>query len=204
MTTRHERPRDRPPPRYPFPGLISPRDIDLDISFPPGMSPDAAGAWQRNLDWAQASMLIPDETAMRRYLSWDIASLMSRWIPEATGEGLDVAVDMTVTATILDDQFDSRLAMRPDETARICAEITAVMAPDDPGLPASTLARAFAHAWGRLIRGMPGWWQDLTREHWIESIDASVTEAENRLRGLRPSRGTTWSPLSHSPHGGRA
>ncbi len=185
MTTWHE----RPLPRHPFPDLISPRDIDLDIPFPAGMSPDAAGAWQRNLDWAQASMLIPDETAMRRYLSWDIASLMSRWIPEATGEGLDIAVDMTVAATILDDQFDSRLAMRPDETARICAEITAVMAPDDPGPPASPLAGAFAHAWGRLIRGMPGWWQDLTREHWIESIDASVTEAENRLRGLRPSRG---------------
>lgn len=165
-----------------------PQDIDLDIPFPSRISPDASGARQRNLDWARASMLIPDETAQRRYLGWDIANLMSRWIPEATGEGLDVAVDMTVAATILDDHFDSPLGVRPDEAALVCAEITAIMAPDGPGQPASPLARAFADVWGRLIRGMPRWWRDLTRVHWTESINASLGETRNRMRGARSSR----------------
>ena len=35
---------------------------------------------------------------------------------------------------------------------------------------------------------MPGWWRDLTREHWTESVEAHVSETGNRMRGTRPGR----------------
>lgn len=158
-----------------------PQDVDFAIPFPARVSSDIGPARERSLSWARRMELVVHAVDEQRFLAWDIAGLMARWLPDASGADLDLAVDAAVVTTLLDDQFDSPLGSRPDEVARVCGELTAVIAPEGATGLRTPLSLALAHLWERLSHGASGEWLARARRHWVWYLDAYVKEARNRV-----------------------
>lgn len=165
-----------------------PQDIDFELPFSAAVSPDAESAGTRSLLWARERALVTNTVDEQRFLRWDIAGLMARWVPEAAGTGLDLAVNAVVVATLLDDQFDGELADRPEQIAALCADFATVT--HGCTLPAATagpLARSFAEVWALLCAGASDAWRERTAEHWRWYLDAYPEEARHRARREVPT-----------------
>jgi hypothetical protein len=159
---------------------VVPQDITINLPFPQRISADVDGARERAVRWARRHGLITGPVDERRFVSWDIAGLMARWAPLATGPALDMVVDAVNVATMLDDQFDGPLADQPDEVARACADFHAVVRAETPRPGAGPLSRAFADAWTRLCAGRSAYWRDREAAYWSWYFDAYVEETRDR------------------------
>ncbi|MFE9610274.1 hypothetical protein [Streptomyces sp. NPDC006012] len=166
-----------------------PQDIAFHLPFAPDVSPDADDARRRSLDWCARQGLVAHPVNRRRFLRWDIAGLMAAWIPRATGERLDLAVDAVVVATFLDDQFDGPLAAEPRRVAAACRTFTDVIASDGAApAGAGPLAGAFAQVWRRLAHRASSDWLAATGQHWQWYLNAYAEEAGNRAHRHVPTR----------------
>jgi hypothetical protein len=168
-----------------------PQDIGFYLPFSSRVSHDEDAARWRDLAWARAHGLVAGEESEWRYLSWDIAGLMARWIPEAVGPGLDLATNAVSLTAVLDDQIDApSVRAAPDLVAQICSPLIEVM---DPGVTSTAslrmpLVAAFTDIWHRLISGMPESWQERGREEWTWYFEAYVDETRNRASKSPPNR----------------
>ncbi|MFJ4578346.1 terpene synthase family protein [Streptomyces echinatus] len=166
-----------------------PQDTVFELPLAPDVSPDADGARRRSLDWCRGRGLVTHPVDQQRFLRWDIAGLMAAWLPRATGDRLDMAVDAVVVATFLDDQFDGPLADQPLRVAAACRAFTDVIA-SAGAVPAGAgpLTAAFAQVWLRLAHRASPAWLESAGQHWRWYVNAYVEEAGNRAHRHTPSR----------------
>jgi hypothetical protein len=141
---------------------------------------------ERSVAWARRHSLVVDAVDEERFRNWDIAGLMARWVPDAVGADLDLAVDATLVATILDDEFDSPLGRRPQEVAQICDELAALIAAEGPAEARTPLGRGLADVWERFSQGASHDWLARHRRHWGWNFEAHVAETGNRARHVVP------------------
>jgi hypothetical protein len=160
--------------------------IHLPFSSRHGPGKDAAA--DRNLRWARRHGLISTPADERRYLSWDIADLMTRWLPLAQGPGLDLGVDVVTVATLMDDQFDGPLAVRPAEVADACGAMLEILEPGGSPVLPGTLGAAFADVWDRMCHGASPEWRMRAARHWRWFLEAFPEEARVRTQRTRQSR----------------
>ncbi|MFG2287614.1 hypothetical protein ACGFOU_16345 [Streptomyces sp. NPDC048595] len=165
-----------------------PQDVEFALPFRTRISPDADAARARSLDWCRRRGLVTNSVDEGRFRRWDIAGLMAAWIPDASGDRLDLAVDAVLVATFLDDQFDGPLARQTRRVRAVCHAFHDVMAPSG-GAPEESgpLVTAFAEMWGRLSRGASAERIDRTARHWGWYFDAYAEEADHRARRRIPT-----------------
>ena len=163
------------------------RNIAFELPFPGRVSPDIKRAQEQSVSWARRHLLIVDEAGEERVRDWDIAGLMARWVPDAVGADLDLAVDTVLVATVLNDEFDSPLGWRSREVDRFCDELAAVIAPEEPAEPRTPFRRALAEVWGRLTQGASDDWLARHRHHWGWNLEASVVETDTLARHVGPA-----------------
>lgn len=159
-----------------------PQDIEFTLPFPVRPSRDRGQALDRSLAWATRHGLIVTPVDESRYRNSDIAGLMAKWLPDADGADLDLAVDAVVVGTLLDDQIDGPLGTDAEAVAQVCAELVAVTDPNATAVPRAPLGRAFADVWRRLSHQASPEWLARTRMHWRWYFDAYVDETVNRVR----------------------
>lgn len=164
-----------------------PRNTAFELPFPGRVSPDIRRAQEQSVSWARRHLLVVDEVGEERVRNRDIAGLMARWVPDAVGADLDLAVDTVLVATILDDEFDSPLDWRSLGVDRFCDELAAVIAPQEPAEPRTPFGRALAEVWERLAQGASDDWLARHRRHWGRHLEARVVETDTRARRVRPA-----------------
>ncbi|KUN09218.1 hypothetical protein AQI95_05060 [Streptomyces yokosukanensis] len=174
--------------------MVMPQDIVFHLPFAPDVSPDTDGARQRSLDRCRRQGLVTHPVDQERFLRWDIAGLMAAWVPRASGDQLDLAVDAVVVATFLDDQFDGPLATRPRRVAAACATFIDVISSGGVApTGAGPLVGAFAQVWRRLAHQASPAWLERTGRHWRWYLTAYAEEARNRAHRRTPTRAEYFS-----------
>ncbi|GAA0380318.1 terpene synthase family protein [Streptomyces blastmyceticus] len=160
-----------------------PQDLDLDIPFPPRISPDVAGARQRNIDRLVREGLLTREENVARYLSWDVAQLAGRFHPEAVGEDLDLGLLQQTFYFVFDDLFDTCLGEEPDHAYRLAHRMVSLVRRDGTGRPqrpAFPLGEMFVEVWSRSRKGMSDSWCRRAALNWEQFFLSYVTEAVTR------------------------
>ncbi|MGG7575713.1 terpene synthase family protein [Streptomyces sirii] len=165
-----------------------PQDVEFALPFPTRISPDADAARARSVAWCRRRGLVTNSVDEGRVRRWDIAGLMAAWLPDASADRLDLAVDAVLVATFLDDQFDGPLAQQTQRVRAVCDAFHDVMASSGGVLDGSgPLVAAFAEVWQRLSQGATAEWIDRTARHWDWYFDAYAEEADNRARRRIPT-----------------
>ncbi|MCF3118725.1 MULTISPECIES: pentalenene synthase [Streptomyces] len=158
-----------------------PQDVDFYIPLPGRQSSDHARADADQLDWPRSLGLIKSEAAAERHLRGGYADLASRFYPHATGDDLDLGVDLMSWFFLFDDLFDGPRGENPDDARRLTDAVAAAL---DGPLPASAppIAHGFADIWERTREGMTPAWCARSARHWRNYFDGYVDEAESRFR----------------------
>ncbi|MFD5554646.1 hypothetical protein ACFWIA_12505 [Streptomyces sp. NPDC127068] len=159
----------------------------ITTPFPARVSPDRDAARQRNLSWARRHGLVDDAADETRYVSWDIADLMARWLPAATGPDLDLGVDALSFAAVLDDQFDGPLHDRPPAARAARDELAGILDTPELNTATSPLGQAFRDLWQRQANGRSPAWQRRAATHWRWFFEAFEQESVNRRCHTTPS-----------------
>jgi hypothetical protein len=165
-----------------------PQDVDVFMPFPPRISPDASAARARAVAWARAHGLITCPADEERFTLWDIAGLMARWLPDATGTVLDQAVNVVNLITILDDQFDSPANRDPERAAQIGFDFAQLARPGGAAIPDGPLAQAYGEVRDWLYGGASPIWTQRAFIHHRWYLDACASEARNRFDRRTPER----------------
>lgn len=155
--------------------------VNLTMPFASLCHPDLEAARLRNLEWARNAGLVLTEVDQHRYLRWDMAGLIARWIPRASAADLDLGIDSISVAVLLDEHFDGDEAPHPDYVEEVCATVFAILEPG--GLlsaPSGVIATALADVWARHSRGVSPWWERRSAMHWRWFFEAFIEEARRR------------------------
>jgi hypothetical protein len=163
-----------------------PQDVEVFMPIPPQGGPETAGA--RAVGWARAHRLITGPADEERLRLWDIAGLMARWVPEATGAGLDRVVNAVNLITMLDDQFDSPANRDPERAAQIGCGFVQLARPGSAAVPAGPLAQAYVEVRDWLYGGASPVWTRRAFTHHRWYLDACTREARNRFDRRTPDR----------------
>ncbi|WP_338933225.1 hypothetical protein WEB32_34650 [Streptomyces netropsis] len=160
-----------------------PQATDFFIPVVPRISPDVPQARRGTLSWVRERQLLPDETSLDRFASWDLAELAGRVSPRAVGEDLRTAADVQSFFFLFDDLFDTPIGDHPGRARVVCDEFTAVMHHLRPVPTASppALLHAWADLWSRQTAGMSRAWRTRAAEVWETYFAGHVTEARHRL-----------------------
>jgi hypothetical protein len=164
-----------------------PQDIEFFMPFPLGVSPDARAAADRSVSWASGRALITGPQDEERIRRWDLAGLMARWSPQATGPDLDLLVDEMIAITILDDTFDGPACADPASAARVSEHFAALTYPGNTASADGPLSRAAQEVWRKVHAGASPEWARRAGEHRRWYLDACVEEARYRARRTMPS-----------------
>ena len=155
--------------------------LTFQLPFPARESEYGEEAGARNLAWALRHGLVI-ESDHSRYFAASIPLLMSRWLPDASLDGLVLGIDALSFAFLLDDQFDSPLGNDPGRVASECAILTSVL-DGRGGENANPLSRAFSDIWTRETVNRSAPWIARAAIHWRWFFEACVEEATNRATG---------------------
>ncbi|GAA0491053.1 hypothetical protein ACFQ2B_32980 [Streptomyces stramineus] len=158
-----------------------PQDFEVDIPFPPRISPDVPGARQRNVDRLVSEGLLTREESVARYLGWDVAQLAGRFHPSATGDDLDLGLQQQTFYFVFDDLFDTCLGEEPARAYALCHQMAALARHDGTARPAFPLAEMFVDVWNRSKQGMSDAWRRRAGFNWEHFFLSYVTEAVNRM-----------------------
>ncbi|MFY1830862.1 terpene synthase family protein [Myxococcus fulvus] len=163
--------------------------VNFPLPFVSLCSPDRDAARQRNFDWARGFGLVANEVDERRYRSWDIADLAARWLPQASGAELDLAVDAIVVGTLIDEQFDGARDLLPAQVRADCETLLAILQVEGrPPPPVGVLAAALADVWTRTCRGASLEWRRRAARHWRWFLEAFPEEARWRQGSVKLTR----------------
>lgn len=157
-----------------------PQDIDFPITLPGRRSPDHERADAVQLDWPRSLGLINSEAAATRHLRGGYADLAARFYPHATGDDLDLGVDLMSWFFLFDDLFDGPRGENPEDTKQLTDAVAAAL---DGPLPATAppIAHGFADIWRRTGEAMTPAWCARSARHWRNYFDGYVDEAESRF-----------------------
>jgi pentalenene synthase len=159
-----------------------PQDVAFSIPFPSRRSPDYERAEAGHLTWPRALGLISSEAAAQRHRKGGFADLAARFYPQATGDDLDLGVDLMSWFFLFDDLFDGPRGEDPLETGKLIDAVAAAL--DVPPPPDSPLiAHGFADWWQRAREGMSAGWCIRTAGHWRSYLHSHVEEAASRQQG---------------------
>ena len=158
-----------------------PQDVDFQIPLPSRQSPDHARADADQLLWPQSQGLINSDAAAERHLRGSYAHLATRFYPHATGDDLDLGVDLMSWFFLFDDLFDGPRGESPQETQRLTDAVAAAL--DGPLQDeAPPIAHGFADIWRRTREDMTPAWCARSAHHWRSYLDGYIEEAESRFR----------------------
>ncbi len=163
-----------------------PRDIELDIPYPPRISPDTPQARVRNVEWLTRNGLLTTQDNVDRYLEWDMAQLAGRLFPDAYGEDLDLGVLEQTFFFFLDDIFDGDVGKDPAQADALCHYLVAMVRPPGgsaPVRPPFPLAGVLSEILKRSRDGMPDAWIARAGRGWENHFLIYVTEAADRRSG---------------------
>ncbi|GAA0704115.1 hypothetical protein GCM10010193_68970 [Kitasatospora atroaurantiaca] len=162
-------------------------DTSLELSFPHRRSPHHAQAAAHHQEWLRRHRELATGTNEFTYAHWDVAELAAVSYPECSAEDLGLATDLMGFYFLFDDQFDGPLGRRPDQVARICDRLTAIVHGARPA-GTSAVERAFADLWRRSIKGMPPRWRARAAYNWEWYFACHPSEAAGRISGQIPDR----------------
>lgn len=154
--------------------------VNFPMPFVSRCHPDLEAARQRNLEWAREVGLVVNEADARRLLLWDMAGIFAYWLPRASSEGLDLAIDTITVGVFLEEHMEAAIDKPPEFVRDACAEMFAVIEPGGLQAPSTVLSAAFVNLWARLCEGAPLEWRRRVALHWRWFIDAYVEEARWR------------------------
>jgi pentalenene synthase len=156
-----------------------PQDTHFHIPFPARRSPDADRAVADHLDWPRALTMITTDEAARRHAKGNYADLATYFYPAATGQDLDLGVDLMSWFFLYDDLFDGPAGKDPVEAARLVGAVTAVF--DEPlDASAPLISRGLADLWRRTCAGMSADYRVRAARHWRDYLNGYVDEAAGR------------------------
>jgi Terpene synthase family 2, C-terminal metal binding len=156
---------------------------DLDLPYPPQLSPDIERARRHNRGWMLARGLVPSPAALAAYDRWRMDRLTARAYPMALGPALDLATDWMGWFFIFDDQFDGPLRSDPGAAGMVCQEMASLTEDTVPAC-ANPLATAFRDLWLRSVAGMSEAWRRRFRLHWKRYFAFHRWEAQCRRSGI--------------------
>jgi pentalenene synthase len=156
-----------------------PQDITFYMPIRSRRSPAYEQARDHHLNWPRRLGLITTEAAEERHRVADYADLAARFYPSATGEDLDLGVDLMTFFFLFDDLFDGPRGEDP-ALARQLTDIVA-SALDGP-LPGSAppIAGGFADIWQRTCEGMSPRWRRRAARAWRGYLAGYIDEAASR------------------------
>jgi avermitilol synthase len=162
----------------------------FEIPFPVRSSPDVARARADNVSRMKSHGMLASPAAERLYLSWDMAQLAGYCYPDATGDDLDLAVDLVAFFFVFDDQFDSELGRDPAGTSAFAGELIQALHHRAGGrrrTNGSPLVTFFADLWRRTRQEMPASWSARAAGDWEYYFASQAAEAMDRVAGQVPS-----------------
>jgi pentalenene synthase len=156
-----------------------PQDVTFYMPIPSRRSPDYEQARDRHLDWPRRLGLITTQAAAERHLAADFTDLAARFYPSATGEDLDLGVDLMTFFFLFDDLFDGPRGEDPALAAQLTDAVAAALDGPLPG-SAPPIARGFADMWQRTCEGMSEGWRRRAARTWRGYLAGYVDEAASR------------------------
>lgn len=156
-----------------------PQDIDFHMPLPRRRNPERDRARADHLDWPRSFGLITTDAAAARHSKGNYADLAAGFYPSATGEDLDLGVDLMSWFFLFDDLFDGPRGDDPQQAARLTDRVAAALdgpLPDDAPL----IALGFADVWRRTCHGMSPNWCARSARHWRAYFAGYVEEASSR------------------------
>jgi hypothetical protein len=139
-------------------------------------------AWQ----WLSEHELLPDRAALDHFASYRITELVSRAYPDAELESLRLVMDWTLWVFMTDDELDAQ----PGDLAKLRDRYEMygrVLLGEQNAASLPGRYRALADIRARILRLAGASCLRRFSEHVSAWFDALVWEAENRLRGVRPT-----------------
>jgi pentalenene synthase len=160
-----------------------PQDIDFYMPLPRQRSPDFERARADHLNWPRLFNLITTESAAQRHAKGSYAELASAFYPQATGEDLDLGVDLMSWFFLFDDLFDGPRGEDPVAAKGLTDAVAAAL---DGPLPDGSplIARGFADVWLRSRQGMSPDWEARSTRNWRSYFSGYVEEAFSRYHNL--------------------
>ncbi|WP_441248785.1 terpene synthase family protein [Kitasatospora sp. McL0602] len=162
-------------------------DTSLELPFPHRRSPHRAQAAAHHQEWLHRHRDLAAATGETAYAHWEIVELAALSYPECSPADLGLATDLLGFYFLFDDQFDGPLGRRPEQIARICERLGAVLHGARPD-GNSPVERAFADIWRRSLQGMPARWQSRAAYDWEWYFASHAAEAAGRNSGRLPDR----------------
>jgi pentalenene synthase len=160
-----------------------PQDVTFDIPFPSRISPDTDWARPRLLAWMRQRGLLPSAEDVRYEKSIDIASVVGRFHPQATGADLELAMDQMGFFRYYDDHFDGELGEDPRAAALEASKVITVLRDPRRADLSVPMVAAFADMWGRSAHGMSPAWQERAARDWEYFLSGFAAEAACRQAG---------------------
>ncbi|WP_331751413.1 hypothetical protein OG215_39975 (plasmid) [Streptomyces globisporus] len=152
------------------------------MPFGSRISSDTQRASVENLHWCRRIGLVGnyvDEPSLER---WNLSDLTGRWVPEARGDRLDLALDAITVATVIEGYFDGPIGRTPEKIPQIIDPLLKILQCDLP-VGRDPLLQAFWSVWQRTIIGRSGEWKRRAANNWTGYLHAFQAEAEIRVSG---------------------
>ncbi|MDH6579729.1 terpene cyclase [Kitasatospora sp. MAP5-34] len=162
-------------------------DTSLELPFPYRRNPHQAQAATHHQEWLQRHRELAAGTGEFTYAHWEVAELAALSYPDSSPTDLGLATDLLGFYFLFDDQFDGPLGRRPEQVARICERLGAIIhgARTDGNSP---VERAFADLWRRSVQGMSARWRARAAYDWEWYFASHPSEAAGRNSGQLPDR----------------
>ena len=161
---------------------------ELACPFPSAISPYADDVQGGTIRWLQQMGLITGREATRRAAAGRFGRLAARTHPHASREMLQIIADWYAWLFFRDDRCDEGvIGTNPSRLHHENSDLLAIMAGNCRPEQDEPLDMAFSDLCHRLRLTSHGtmWWRRFVRRC-QEYFDATVWEAENRVRGLPP------------------
>ncbi|MFD8335112.1 isoafricanol synthase [Streptomyces solisilvae] len=171
----------------------------FDFPASADLSPDTGAARQHTIQWLSRFRVFENHASVEEYDALRFDVLTGLFYPRATGADLNLGSDLVGWYFVFDDQFDGELGCRPEEVARLVADVIRITeedtAPGGTGGGEGPLLESFRDLWHRINSGRPRVWRDRFRHHWLEYLHSYHREALERT-GAPPADGGGDAPRS--------
>lgn len=165
--------------------------LDAILPSGPRLNREHSRTSEDHLEWPRKFGLITDDEGVQRHRAGDYAELACRFYPTASGDDLDLGVDLMSWFFLFDDQFDGPLGSDSAKSQMLITELEAVLEERQPATHSSAktkIAIAFRDIWLRTCNPMPDHFIDRARQNWIGYFRGYLSETETKLAGTQLSQ----------------